>query len=297
LSDLHGSALLAARETFPSTQALADHLGWSRETTRDRLQKARGVTEGRLSPVLIVPDVHAPFHDEDAWQLMMEVARDLRPETIVVIGDLADFYAVSSHSKDPERVIGLVGEIAVARQKRAELDSLGAKTKIFCEGNHETRLGRYLRDKAPELFGIIDVPLVLELEENGWDFVSYRDHRRRGAVHYTHDTGASGRYAAFKSLDIYQHSVVTGHTHRLVYIVEGNAVGQAKVSASFGWLGDVTQIDYMHRAKAKKDWALAFGIGYEDSQTGHTFLVPVPIVEYRCVFNGKLYKAPGLRTS
>jgi hypothetical protein len=224
---------------------------------------------------------------------MLDVARDLKPETIVCMGDLADFYAISSHSKDPDRATRLKHEIEVVREKRAELDALEAERKIFCEGNHCYRLGRYLRDKAPELFGIIDVPGVLGLGENDWEFIPYRDHKRRGAVHYTHDVGSAGRYAAFKALDIYQHSVVTAHTHRLVYIVEGNAVGDAKLSASFGWLGDVDQVDYMTRAKAKKDWALAFGIGYEDQQTGHTFLVPIPIVQYRCVFNGKLYKAPG----
>lgn len=292
---LGGPELLTLREGFPSTQALADHLGWSRTTTRDRLRAARETVGDRLKPILVVPDVHAPYHDEDAWQLMLDVARDLKPETIVCIGDLADFYAVSAHSKDPARAITLKDEIKIVKEKRSELDSLDASEKVFCEGNHENRLGRYLRDKAPELFEILDVPSVLGLTENGWEFIPYRNHKRRGKVHYTHDTGSSGRYAAFRSLDMYQHSVITGHTHRLLYIVEGNAVGDAKLSASFGWLGDVDQIDYMHRAKAKKDWALAFGVGYEDRQTGHCFLVPVPIVQYRCVFNGKLYKSPRLR--
>jgi len=296
LTDSHsGPALLALREQFPSTQALADHLGWPRTTTRDRLREAMGLIGDRLSPILIVPDVHAPYHDEDAWQLMLDVARDLKPETIVCIGDLADFYAISAHSKDPHRATKLKDEIRVVREKRAELDALGAKNKVFCEGNHCYRLGRYLRDKAPELFELIDVPSVLQLDVNGWEFIPYRNHKRRGAVHYTHDVGVAGRNATFRALDTYQHSVVTGHTHRLVYIVEGNAIGDAKLSASFGWLGDVNQIDYMHRAKAKKDWALAFGVGYEDKQTGHAFLSPMPIVEYRTVFNGRLYKAPGLR--
>lgn len=301
-----GDELLEIAALFPSDTALATHLGVPRTTmrdhiyregARDRIDALRGkiVDSERLRPVLVVPDTHAPYHDEDAWQLMLEVARDLKPETVVCIGDLADFYSVSSHSKDPSRQANLKNEVKTVRKKRAELDALGAKTKIFCEGNHEYRLGRYLQDKAPELFGIVDVASILELPENGWEFVPYRNHVRRGKVHHTHDTGSAGRYAAFKSLDTYQHSVVTGHTHRLVYIVEGNALGEVKLSASFGWLGDVEQIDYMHRAKAKKDWALAFGVGYEDKQTGHTFLVPIPIVDYRCVFNGKLYKAPRRR--
>jgi predicted phosphodiesterase len=298
----HGSIAATARALGVERRRLSEYINGDAELQRlhEGLRAALSVVHkrpdpDRLAPVLVVPDLHAPYHDEHAWQLMLDVARDLKPEVIVCIGDLADFYAISAHSKDPTRATKLQDEVRVVREKRAELDALGAVRKIFCEGNHCYRLGRYLRDKAPELFGIIDVPGVLGLDEAGWEFIEYRNHKRRGSVHYTHDTGASGRYATFKSLDTYQHSVVTGHTHRLVYVVEGNAVGDAKLSASFGWLGDVNQIDYMHRAKAKKDWALAFGVGYEDTQTGHTFLVPIPIVDYRCVFNGKLYKAPGKR--
>jgi hypothetical protein len=247
----------------------------------------------RLKPVLIVPDVHAPYHDEDAWQLMLDVARELKPETIVVMGDLADFYAVSSHSKDPKRATQLKEEIEVVKRLVGELEALGADRRIYIEGNHEDRLARYLRDKAPELFGVVDVPSLLGLEN--WEFVRYRDHIKVGKIHHTHDVGSSGRNAAFRALDLYQHSIGTAHTHRLIYIVEGNAVGEAKVSASFGWLGDVEKVDYMTRAKARKDWALGFGVGYEDKQTGHTFLVPIPIVQYRCVFGGKLFKAPAKR--
>lgn len=36
-----GPELLALRDQFPSTQALADHLGWPRTTARDRLREAR----------------------------------------------------------------------------------------------------------------------------------------------------------------------------------------------------------------------------------------------------------------
>ena len=249
----------------------------------------------RLKPILVVPDTHAPFHHADAWALMIDVAADLRPETVVVIGDFMDWYAVSSHSKDPARASDLRAELKVGKRLRGQLDDLGAQRKVFLEGNHEDRLRRYLQEKAPELYGIVDVSSLLELDANGWEFVSYRDHTREGKVYYTHDVGKSGRYSTFQTLDSYQHSVVFGHSHRLGYVVEGDQTGQPKIAAQFGWLGDVERIDYMARAKARRDWALGFGIGYTDTQTGHTFLQPVPIVENLCVVNGKLYKAPTKR--
>jgi predicted phosphodiesterase len=247
----------------------------------------------RLKTVLLVPDTHAPYHDRDAWELMLDCGRELKPDTLVCIGDLADFYAVSGFSKSPERAALLKEEVENVRARVRELESLDARERIFCEGNHEFRLTRYLQDKAPALFGTVSVQTILGLED--WEFIPYRKHTRRGKVHFSHDTGHTGRHSVFRALDAYQHSVVTGHTHRLGYIVEGNAVGECKLSAQFGWLGDVEKVDYMHEVKARKDWALGFGVGYLDTQTGHCHFQPVPIVKYRCVVGGKLFKAPARR--
>lgn len=227
----------------------------------------------------------------------MDVAQDLKPWGIIVIGDFVDCWSISSYGKDPTREAQLDQELEKAREMRAQLDALKAKKKVFCEGNHEERLKRYLRDKAPELFSMITIPKLLDLK--GWEFVPYRGHTRIGKVHYTHDAGAaqSSRYATFRALDTYQHSVVVGHQHRLQYAVEGNATGECKLAAQFGWLGDVNRVDYMHEAQAKKNWALGFGVGTYDTQTRHTFWQPVPIVDGRCIVDAtpKLYKVPRLR--
>ena len=220
---------------------------------------------------------------------MLKVGRDLKPHYLITIGDLADFYSVSSHSKNPLRAFQLADEVRVVRQGLAELDDLGAKEKFFVAGNHEDRLTRYLQDKAPELFGVVDIPSLLSLHNSGWKYVAYKDDTRIGKLYFTHDVGTCGRYAVYNGLDTYQHSVVTGHSHRLSYVVEGNAVAEYKVSAQFGWLGDVTKIDYMQRAKAKKNWALGFGVGYLNPASGIAYLTPVPIVKHTCVVNGRFY--------
>jgi predicted phosphodiesterase len=247
-------------------------------------------TSAQLSPGLILGDIHAPYHSKEAWSLAMQVARDIKPEWIVTIGDFADFYAVSDHDKAPERANRFDEELEVVEGLLDELGSLGAHDLIYVEGNHEDRLRRFLM-KNPALARVVTTEKLLRLKERGWEFVPYKRHIRRGAIHYTHDVGASGRNAVFRALDTYQHSVVTGHSHRLLYAVEGSAVGECKVSVSFGWMGDVEQVEYMTLAKARKDWALGFGIGYSDASSGFTYLVPVPVVHGTCMVNGKLYRA------
>lgn len=245
----------------------------------------------KLHPILFVSDAHRPYHDERAWQLMLKVAGDLKPKILVTIGDLADFYSVSAHSKSLDRTTKLHTELEVVHAGLDELDALGATEKIYIGGNHEDRLRRYLQDKAPELFGIVDIPQLFDLKRRGWKYIPYKEDTKIGKIFVSHDVGNSGRTSVFNALDTYQHSVVTGHSHRLSYIVEGNCAGEYKVSAQFGWLGDVSKIDYMNRAKAKKNWSLGFGIGHLNPSTGIVYLQPVPIIKYSAVVNGKLYVA------
>lgn len=242
-----------------------------------------------LKTILVVPDTHAPYHDQRAWELMMTVARDIKPNGIVCIGDLADFYSVSSHSKDPNRALRLDEELHVVGALLDELDSLKAERKIFIGGNHEDRLERYLRNVAPELYNLVSIPQVLKLEERAWEYVPYKESIQVGKVYFTHDVGTAGKYSVYRVMDAFQHSVVTGHTHRFMYLVEGDATGSRQVSVQFGWLGDVEQMDYMHKVKARRDWSLGFGIGYLDTDTEAIHFVPVPLVGYQCVVNGILY--------
>ena len=253
--------------------------------------KAGKQVERELERIVFVPDTHRPYHDKRAWELFMAAMAGFDPDTIVVMGDFADFYTVSSHSKDPRRAFRLEEELASVEEGLEDLSCLNATRKLFIAGNHCDRLTRYLQDKAPELFGVVDIPSLLKLKERGWEYTPYKHHTNIGKLFLTHDVGPSGRNAVFKALETFEHSVVTGHTHRMAYIVEGNAVMNAKVSAMFGHLLDVSKVDYLHQVRARKDWALGFGIGYHDPATGFVYLVPVPIVEYSCVVEGKLYRA------
>jgi hypothetical protein len=241
---------------------------------------------------LFVPDSHVPYEDVRAWELMLKVGKAIKPHYLRVIGDLADFVSVSSHSKNPERLTRLEPEVDSVNARLDQLDALGAVDKGYIAGNHEDRLTRYLQDKAPELYGLVGIPELFKLKERGWAYTPYKDYTKLGKLHLTHDVGASGRNATFRALDSFQHSVITGHSHRMQYIVEGNAVGEYKLSAQFGWLGDRKKIDYMSRAKVNKDWALGFGIGYA-SAAGIVYATPVPIIQvkgdYTCVVNGTLF--------
>lgn len=242
-----------------------------------------------MRKLLIIPDTHSPYEDKKAWTLMLKAARTFKPDSTIILGDFADFYAVSSHSKHPDRAYKLDVEVTETIARLKEVRSLGATENIFVSGNHEDRLERYLKDKAPELYNFITIPNLLQLKKLGFTYVPYKDFYRLGKLHITHDAGNCGRHAHLKALDVFQRNIITGHNHRMSYAVEGAADGKRHVTATFGWLGDGSQIDYMHRIKLTKDWQLGFGIGYL-LPNGTVHLVPVPIIDYQCVIEGKLIK-------
>ena len=244
-----------------------------------------------LERILIVPDTHIPGHDRRAWKLMLKAGRAFKPDVLIHLGDLMDFFAISSYSKDPRRSVLLKDELVEVRKGRADLDALGAKRKVMLGSNHGDRLQRYLMDKAPELFGLIDEPQLLDLYDNGWEWIPYKETFQLGKVHWVHDIGLSGKNATARTLEQMQHSVVCGHNHAMQYVIQGSALGEHQVGFQPGWLGDVNQVEYMARAKANRMWALGFGVGYHHVRSGVIHLVPCPIVNYAVVLEGKRYTA------
>ncbi len=245
--------------------------------------------EAPLKRILFVPDCHHPFVDKQAWDVMLRAGEVFRPDIIVVLGDFGDFYSCSAHDKNPTRTNDLEFEVGKIREARAQLDKLGASKKIFIEGNHEFRLARYLASNAPAVFKMLSVPELFELTENGWDFVPYKDSCRLGKLHLTHDTGTAGQNAHRQAMSAFQGSVIIGHTHRMEFSVMGNADGPPQVGAMFGWLGDLSEIDYLHAIQAKRNWTTGFGLGWMEPN-GVVHLQPVPIVNGACCVLGQIIR-------
>ncbi len=246
------------------------------------------MAKSKLEKILFIPDTHVPYHDKDAFNLMLKAGKAFKPNHVIILGDFADFYGVSSHSKDPNRALKLKEEIEATKEALNQVIALGAKNNVFVSGNHEDRLERYLRDKAPELFNFISIPKILELKEKGFKYTPYKQAYKIGKLNVTHDTGVAGRYAHYKALDTFQHNIIIGHTHRIGYCIEGDAQGQRHLGAQLGWLGDVNEIDYMHQVKARKEWSLGFGTGHMDTKTGVVYVTPIPIINGTCLIEGEL---------
>lgn len=243
-----------------------------------------------VKKVLFIPDTHAPYHDKKVWALLVRVIEILQPDIIVILGDFADFYAVSSHAKDPNRRLDLQWEVDEVKKLLSEVRENAPNARIvYVSGNHEDRLERYLKDKAPELFNSVKIEHVLGLADLRIEYVPYKDHIQIGKIYITHEVGNCGQYAHYKAQQAFEANVIIGHTHRIGYTVVGNAKGKPHLGAMFGWLGDFDQVDYMHKIRAKRDWAHGFGIGYIEVN-GNVHVTPVPVVCGAVVVEGRVIR-------
>ncbi len=276
----------SAPVTLPSAREVNVELGDTLQR-HEHLPSNYGDQPQWAERILFVPDTHAPFHDQEAWNIMLLAAQVFRPTMVVHLGDMADCYSVSTHSRDPKRVTLLEDELCVVKDLLAQLGSLpSVRRKIFIGGNHEDRLRRYLWDKAPALYGLVSIPELLGLERLGWEWFDYGDGTRIGKLYVTHDLGFAGRYGVRRSLAAAGCNIVIGHLHQMCVVYDGSAMGDTHVAACFGWLAraDVAH-DYKHKIKAMKEYQHGFGLGYM-TPDGDVHLRGVPIVNGSCFIEG-----------
>lgn len=240
--------------------------------------------------MLFLPDLHSPYHDARALALIThKVLPSFAWDTLVILGDWFDCYAVSRFSKDPRRLSSIKAELATGFGLLRAFENHPFQRRIFVEGNHEKRLSKSVGDKAPELYEWVMDKWHDGFPKGKWEYIPYMEDAMVGKVHVTHDVGYSGMHSTKQSLHAYQDNVVIGHNHVLDYAVRGNAKGINHVGASFGWLGDAGQIDYAHKMKVRTTWSLGFGVGYL-RPNGFMYLQPCPILDYSCVLEGELFQ-------
>lgn len=250
-----------------------------------------------LKLAAIIPDCHIPYHHIKAYKLVMTVLQDLQPSEIVILGDYADFYSVSSYAKDPRILAHLQSEIEATNKELDNLDKMFPRAKkVFIEGNHEYRLERYVFDKCPALFGITEIRYLLKIDSRyNWKFIPYGPNQAYtilgSFLTARHEPlASSAKTTASRALC----SLVYGHIHR---IEESHLVGldgTNHVCFSVGWLGDKKMDKIFDYVKGHHQWQLGFGLVWVDEETRLFYHQKIPILELNykvsCVVNGKKYE-------
>lgn len=265
----------------------SEHVNLPRSVSRPANDAPETGAHNKTQRVIVCPDAHHPFVDQRAWECFLGATEAARPDTLVIIGDFADCYSVSSHTKDPARKVGFDAELKATEAALKQIYDLRIPRVVYCEGNHEFRLQRYLADRAPELYGLTSIRDLLQIDRmRGWEWVPYRSFIRIGKVAYAHDVGRAGVNATRSSLIDFGDNLVFGHTHRLAVGYQGTVDEGMHVCMNVGWLGDYKQIDYRAQFMARRDWQ--HGLGKVDYDAdGRGWCQAIPIINGTCMIDGR----------
>lgn len=182
---------------------------------------------------------YMPIHDERALEIVRQLCREYQPEVIVNLGDTIDLAALSRFQADSDHFRHSLNP-AFNRVHRmyAELRAESPNAEIHeVDSNHNTRLGKFILNKVPELYGIrqagtdessypaLTYPFFANL-----DAVNVKWHSGYGAAQYVYGTDyqappivfkhgttvvSNGSTANKESKENPETHIIRGHGHRM----------------------------------------------------------------------------------
>lgn len=218
----------------------------------------------------------------------MAFVEAFQPDRTWLLGDVLDFYQLSNFEQDPQRALCLQSDIDCAHGLLERLRAAAPNSRtVLIRGNHEDRLRRFLwSSRNPALSSLrgLSVPELLGLGELG---IGYEESGRVRVGDFVIKHGDIVRprsgYTATGELDRAGMSGVSGHTHRLGQVYRRNLSGST-TWVEAGCLCDL-QPEYLRGNVA--DWQHGLAYAYMERDGNRFVTHTLPIVNGRCIFNGK----------
>ena len=137
---------------------------------------------------LVLADTHIPYHSKESIEIAVEKGKSFNVNTIVLNGDIVDFFSVSHWLKDP-RQRNFKRELEYTKRFFEYLRQAFKDANIILKvGNHEERYEQYMWIKAEELLDIDEFQLekILHLRDYGIKMVSDRRPMKMGYLYIIH---------------------------------------------------------------------------------------------------------------
>ena len=167
---------------------------------------------------LVIGDIHFPFEDKKALELVDKFIIKEKPDNIVINGDLIDAYKLSSFNIDPREGVSTAKEIEMAKNYLERLNKISKAKKYLIFGNHSIRLNRYLIKQAPELLDLINLENLLKTKN--WEIIKCSNIENFVKIDdwYIGHFDKVAKHSGMTVKNIVADrgvNVVQGHTHRL----------------------------------------------------------------------------------
>ena len=118
-----------------------------------------------MAQAIVLSDIHLPYEDKRALSTALEFTRKIKPDTIILGGDILDCYPLSTFHRVPSAP-SLHQELEAGKNFLKELRRQHRNADItFIFGNHESRFEKRILERLPELHGSVALSELLELDE------------------------------------------------------------------------------------------------------------------------------------
>lgn len=268
-----------------------------------------------------IDDDYLPIHDERAMRAVRLLAADLRPETIVNLGDTVDLPELGKYDPDSNHFQGTLGmSLQRAHNFYAELRADNPEARIVeVDSNHNSRLGKFVLRYAMPLNGlqqatsdpernekprypVMTYPHLLNLEQVNVEWVSGYD---AAEFEYADDLvfkhgkqiRSNGSTAQMHSAQNHDRNIVVGHGHRHEQHSRSDRHGNYFTAVQVGSLCKITGEvpgynsavdDYGKVVDRQQGWQQSCLI-IEDYGNGNYNFLNVFIKNGVAYFNGKQY--------
>ncbi len=194
------------------------------------------------SKFLILSDIHVPYHSEKAVQAAVRYGVDNGYTSLLINGDLADWYGISRHQKDPRKP-RLSEEIKIIKQFLDWLLPQFPGQKVWKAGNHEERWDHFIWNNTPAFADLeyMQMHELLGLKARKCEWVADQRIIMGGKlpILHGHELGKStfnpvnqARGAFMRTL----HTLLVGHGHRTSTHTEPDMMGSETTCWSTGCL-------------------------------------------------------------
>ncbi len=170
--------------------------------------------------VLILSDIHLPYHDLDAIVMAVNYGIEQECDAILLNGDIIDFYQLSRFTKS-STMANLLTEREMYFEFIRYLKDATELPIYHKLGNHEERYANYIRQQAPVLEQIPDLAIgqFLKMDESGVTMIEGRQKIKLGNLTVIH--GHEGGESIFSPVNPargaflkYKANVLAGHNHQ-----------------------------------------------------------------------------------
>lgn len=195
--------------------------------------------------VLVLADVHIPFQNNDSIKKAIEVGKKLKPDIVVLLGDILDCVSISRFIKrTDERDFNK--EVLAARKFLESITKTFKGCKFYyLEGNHEQRISHYLLTHADALANLdeLSLPSLLHLKQWGITFLPCEQILQIGKITLTHGNLLKGTCSMFPARSLYMSakcSAMIGHAHRESAYTCRSLTGEVYKTYSVGCLSTLS---------------------------------------------------------